>query len=256
MTTTRTNEKQALNTRYSLYNGNTLTTEYTLILWGGPHTDNKRYLESFANTDRDRNFLLIEYSEQLVNWFNTIDILDSILWIEKELNIVIKSVIWFSFWAYLTIQLLNHYTTNIEKVALTWFLYKYDQLERVYNNYQEEANKNWNAINLLRRDLFLMWVSSSNFEKFSTDEVDEKLQRYFEDNKYFEDQLSSKVYSNNFKDISFYFWTCKKDKLTPVENIYDFLEDINNSRMSREIVQKDSPHSLSVFIQDICEWLK
>jgi len=239
---------------YHLYQWN-YTNDFTLILWWGPHTNNKKYIEKFIEENSDQNYILIEYSYDLTKWFTTHYLLEWIVNLLSYEQVKTSKIIWFSFWSYLTIQLANSYLPFVDQLVLGGFLYTYKQLDNVYQEYQDKANENWETIDLLTRDLTLMWVKKEDHKFFKTNTQDNRLQRYFEDNKYFETNRNH--LNSSMKDKEYIFLSNEDDKLTPKENIYEYLKEVYWSwwTCKWEIIIKEWPHSLSTFISTICRIL-
>jgi len=246
-------------TRYSILK-NTI-----LFLWWWPFLDQSKKYKYFQRYLSNYNIIFLDYSQ--------VSTIDSLLEEIDRLNKIhnFKVIIGFSFWAYLSIKALQKLNLGIKECILWWFLYKYEQLDRIFklhiDQIWDEREKyileyKWprEFLELYikeRKEVELMWYTwDEKFEdEFYTNESINNLvlKERFESNGYYEDEKDNK-YQTDINQINFSFLSWKKDNLTPKSNINEFFIETWISKY--QIIKESCWHSLSSFKRPILEILR
>lgn len=233
-----------------------------LFLWGGPFLDQSKKYKYFQKYLSNYNIVFLDYSQ--------ISTIDSLLEEIESLNKIhnFKVIIGFSFWAYLSIKALQKLNLPIKECILWWFLYKYQQLDNIFQSHFKNISSDiyiseykWpkEFLDLYikeRKEVEAMWYTWDSFfesEFYTNENINNLLlKERFENNKYYElDEVEE--YKTNLYQLNFHFLTWKKDNLTPSSNITEFIKETWITRY--QILEESCGHSLWSFKHKISELL-
>ena len=112
-------------TAYFHYRRYSILKNTILFLWW-PFLDQSKKYKYFQRYLSNYNIIFLDYSQ--------VSTIDSLLEEIDRLNKIhnFKVIIGFSFWAYLSIKALQKLNLGIKECILWWFLYKYEQLDRIF----------------------------------------------------------------------------------------------------------------------------